>query len=662
MYNHHKYFCVPLLLLLISFLLPQVTEAQAINHQVSLPSGVSWCDDGMINGLFSAINTYRAQNGVAALAVNQLGMKDAEIRAVQVSAYMAANNPSSPNWDPHQGYDTTAASIGYEIVSENLAWATTDYSYIVNYVWQDTFHIAAMLAKSANVAGVSCVYANGSLYWTYEPGIASGSSPSPSPTPTPVPTPTPAPPTPPATSLDSEEATFLTLINNYRAQNGLAALKVSETLQTASQWMSTDMATNNYMSHTDSLNRSTAARLAAFGYTYSPWGENIAAGYDTAQDVFNGWLTACDPDASGNCTYSHRANMLGGNFVAIGIARAYSANSDYGWYWTTDFGGYFDEPLSGSPSSAPVISSFLASPSTIALGGTTTLSWAISGASTVSIDNGIGNITGTSVKVAPSATTTYHVTASNSAGTTTASATVAVNQPTSPAKPPTAPTLISAVAKSATEVDLTWTASADAEGIANYQVVRNGALFATVSGNTLTYVDRTVTANMGYTYSIKAVDSADLSSSASNAVAVRTPAVSSGSPGTGSLSCSTPGTSAFTGCYYNDIDWQGTPALVRSDAQISFDWTQAAPNPSVQPSNFSVKWQGNFNFSGGATFFTLNMTGAMALYVDGNEIVSWPEYPMNHTSYQTAWLTPGQHTVVVEYYNTVGNPVAKVSW
>src|SRR3954465_11290999 len=79
-------------------------------------------------------------------------------------------------------------------------------------------------------------------------------------------------------TLDSEQTAFLTLINNYRAQNGAGALQVSVALQNSSQWMSTDLATKNYFSHTDSLGRSPGARLAAFGYTFYPWGENIAAG------------------------------------------------------------------------------------------------------------------------------------------------------------------------------------------------------------------------------------------------------------------------------------------------------------------------------------------------------------------------------------------------
>src|SRR6185436_11584482 len=144
-----------------------------------------------------------------------------------------------------------------------------------------------------------------------------------------------APPT-----LDAEQSSFLTLINNYRAQNGAGPLQVSIALQNSSQWMSTDMATKNYFSHTDSLGRNPFTRMAAFGYSYATAsGENIAAGYSDAQNTLLQWQNACDPNASGVCTYAHRVNMLNASYKVIGIGRAYNAASPYRWYWTTDFGG-----------------------------------------------------------------------------------------------------------------------------------------------------------------------------------------------------------------------------------------------------------------------------------------------------------------------------------
>ena len=81
----------------------------------------------------------------------------------------------------------------------------------------------------------------------------------------------------------------------------------------------------------------------------------------------------------------------------------------------------------------PVISSFTADTGTIASGGTTTLRWTTSGATSLSIDNGVGEVTGgVSVLVKPLSTTTYRLRASNSAGSVTAAQTIVVTTPSSP--------------------------------------------------------------------------------------------------------------------------------------------------------------------------------------------------------------------------------------
>jgi uncharacterized protein YkwD len=148
----------------------------------------------------------------------------------------------------------------------------------------------------------------------------------------------------PAAALDAQEQAFLTLINNYRAANGLGALSTNAQLEAAADWMSNDMAAKNYFSHTDSLGRDPFQRMAAFGYDYNTWkGENLAAGSETAQAAFDLWKNSP----------GHDANMLNANFTVIGIARAYGANSSYGWYWTTNFGGQGGSPPPAPPPPAP---------------------------------------------------------------------------------------------------------------------------------------------------------------------------------------------------------------------------------------------------------------------------------------------------------------------
>ncbi len=133
-------------------------------------------------------------------------------------------------------------------------------------------------------------------------------------------------------SIDSEEQGFLTLINNYRAQNGLSRLAISYTLSRASAWKSKDLGVNAYFAH-DDLSRTWVQRVRDCNYGFNTYiGENIAAGVTTAQEAFDIWRNSP----------GHNANMLGSNYTSIGIGRYYVQGSPYGWYWTTDFGGFDD--------------------------------------------------------------------------------------------------------------------------------------------------------------------------------------------------------------------------------------------------------------------------------------------------------------------------------
>ncbi len=140
----------------------------------------------------------------------------------------------------------------------------------------------------------------------------------------------------PTPALDAEESSFCRGINSYRVQQGLVPLQVSITMTKAAKWDTTDMAQKNYFSHTDSAGRDPFKRMAAFGYTFqTAEGENIAAGNATAAATLAQWK-ASPP---------HNQNMLNAGYKVIGISRSYSAGATYGWYWTTDFGGYTDKSV-----------------------------------------------------------------------------------------------------------------------------------------------------------------------------------------------------------------------------------------------------------------------------------------------------------------------------
>ncbi len=100
-----------------------------------------------------------------------------------------------------------------------------------------------------------------------------------------------------------------------------------------------------------------------------------------------------------------------------------------------------------APGQLPVINSFNASPASISAGESSTLNWTVTGATTVSIDQGIGNVALTGPRaVAPSATTIYTLTASSSAGSVTATTQVIVSGAAPPPTPAGLPVINSFIA------------------------------------------------------------------------------------------------------------------------------------------------------------------------------------------------------------------------
>ena len=118
-----------------------------------------------------------------------------------------------------------------------------------------------------------------------------------------------------------------------------------------------------------------------------------------------------------------------------------------------------------STSPAPSITAFTAAPTTIHAGEKSTLSWTVTGSTSVSIDSGVTVPSGaSSVDVTPTATTTYTLTASGLGGSVTASATVTVLPAV--AKPAiTAFTASPSTAATGGSVTLSWTVTGQIDAI-----------------------------------------------------------------------------------------------------------------------------------------------------------------------------------------------------
>ena len=123
-----------------------------------------------------------------------------------------------------------------------------------------------------------------------------------------------------------------------------------------------------------------------------------------------------------------------------------------------------------------------------------------------------------------------------------------------------------------------------------------------------------------------------------------------------------PASESFTGEYFNNTSFSGTPILTRNDATIDFDWGSGSPHSSVQSDNFSVKWLRTLSFEEGNYTFTTTADDGVRVYIDNELLIDqWKDQaPTTYTANKT--VSAGDHTIRMEYYEKGGGATAKLSW
>lgn len=111
--------------------------------------------------------------------------------------------------------------------------------------------------------------------------------------------------------IDTQEAQLIALVNQYRAQQGLLALRPSAILmQSAREWAQF-MAEHDYFSHDGPDGSTHDSRARALGYPGSV-GANILYGQPDADKAFLAWKNSPP----------HDANLRSPNYREVGIALA----------------------------------------------------------------------------------------------------------------------------------------------------------------------------------------------------------------------------------------------------------------------------------------------------------------------------------------------------
>ncbi|KKQ74812.1 MAG: hypothetical protein US95_C0018G0008 [Candidatus Woesebacteria bacterium GW2011_GWB1_38_5] len=75
-------------------------------------------------------------------------------------------------------------------------------------------------------------------------------------------------------------------------------------------------------------------------------------------------------------------------------------------------------------------------------------------------------------------------------------------------------------------------------------------------------------------------------------------------------------TGKFLGSYYNGKNFESF-VFTREDPLINFNWWRGSPGPGVSKDNFSVRWQGRFDFTAGDWEFAVSADDGVRVYIDG---------------------------------------------
>ena len=105
-------------------------------------------------------------------------------------------------------------------------------------------------------------------------------------------------------------------------------LEMDNVIRIASRLHSQDMGEQNYFAHDSLDGRDFGDRMSEAGFTgASPWGENIATGYNTAKAVVEGWVSS-----PGHCR-----NLMEPAYKVMGIGYYYTSGTSTKSYWTQNF-------------------------------------------------------------------------------------------------------------------------------------------------------------------------------------------------------------------------------------------------------------------------------------------------------------------------------------
>lgn len=111
----------------------------------------------------------------------------------------------------------------------------------------------------------------------------------------------------------------------------------------------------------------------------------------------------------------------------------------------------------------------------------------------------------------------------------------------------------------------------------------------------------------------------------------------------------------WKGEYFANRDLSGAPALVRDDPALNFAWGGGSPDPRLPSDGFSARWTRSLDFAAGTFKFVVRADDGVRLFIDNVRVIDEWHVASPTTYTRDVNLAAGQHTLVIEYYENIGD-------
>lgn len=124
----------------------------------------------------------------------------------------------------------------------------------------------------------------------------------------------------------------------------------------------------------------------------------------------------------------------------------------------------------------------------------------------------------------------------------------------------------------------------------------------------------------------------------------------------------TPAITAWRGEYFSNNSLSGSPALVRDDSSVDFDWGEGRPASELPADWFSVRWTRTLDFLPGSYQFVLRADDGARVWVGDQEVFDEWHVSSPQRYEKNVFVPSGPQTVRVEYFEAGGGAQISLWW